>query len=121
MTKDPFKSLEEIISLGFERILTSGQESSCLEGLDLLVELFKRANGRIIIVPGGGITERNVKKILESTGAKEFHTSARIEREGIMVHRNGHCFMGTPLRASEFSFKVTTANRVQAFIQAAKI
>ena len=55
MVKDPFQSLEDIIDIGgIQRILTSGCERSAYEGLDMLVELSKRANGRIIIMPGAG-------------------------------------------------------------------
>lgn len=55
MVKDPFQALEDIIEIGgIQRILTSGCERSAYEGLDMLVELSKRANGRIIIMPGAG-------------------------------------------------------------------
>ena len=60
MTPDPFRALETLIELGVDRVLTSGQEASVLEGLPLIVELTERAGERIVIMPGGGITARNV-------------------------------------------------------------
>jgi len=55
MVKDPYHALEDIIRIGgIQRILTSGCERSAYEGLDTLVELSKRAQGRIIILPGAG-------------------------------------------------------------------
>lgn len=42
MVKDPFKSLDIIIQLGFERILTSGQDSSALEGLPTIKYLIEK-------------------------------------------------------------------------------
>lgn len=56
MVKDPFQALEDIIEIGgIQRILTSGCERSAYEGLDMLVELNKRANDRVIIMPGAGM------------------------------------------------------------------
>ena len=52
---------------GVERILTSGGDATCLEGLDVLASLVQKAGDRVIIVPGGGITERNIQRILGFT------------------------------------------------------
>ena len=60
----PFEALERIVSLGCARILTSGQGASVTEGSDMLRELRKRAAGRIIILPGGGVTPQNAGRIL---------------------------------------------------------
>lgn len=116
MTKDAIQSLETIISLRIERILTSGQESTCLEGLDLLTQLVKHANGRICIMPGGGINERNVKKILQTCKAKEFHVSARVAVDSQMKYRNEKCFMGGVLRPPEFSISRVTSQKVSNFL-----
>ena len=64
MTPDPFAALETLIELGVERVLTSGQEASVLEGLPLIAELVRRAGEKIIVMPGGGITARNVERIV---------------------------------------------------------
>ncbi|MCL1893844.1 MAG: copper homeostasis protein CutC [Holophagaceae bacterium] len=119
MAKDPFKALEEIISMGCERILTSGQESSSLEGTDLLAELIVRAGDRIIIMPGGGIRERNIKKIRDLTGAKEFHFSAFESVESKMTFRNTRVFMGGTLRPPEYSQNLTSRSRVSTYIEKA--
>jgi copper homeostasis protein len=119
MTKDPFEAMEAIISLGCERILTSGQEASCLEGADLLAELIKRAGNRIIIVPGGGVRERNIKKIRDITGAREFHFSAFESIESKMAYKNTRVFMGGTLRPPEYSRNLTSQSRVSAYIKMA--
>src|SRR5690554_2199592 len=54
MCKDPFKSLELIISLGCDRILSSGQQPTAVEGMVLLKQLIKKADNRIIVMPGSG-------------------------------------------------------------------
>ena len=116
MTRDPFASLNTLISLGIKRVLTSGQDSTALEGLPLLTRLIEHARERIIVVPGGGITERNVERILKVLGAKEFHCSARSSRDSIMIYRNGHVSMGASYGPPEFSIKVADSARVERFV-----
>ncbi len=107
MCRDPRKGLEDLIELGANRVLTSGQESSCLEGLDLLAALHTQAAGRIIVMPGGGITPRNIKKIVAGTGVGEVHLSARSGVESGMKFRNSRVYMGGTLRPPEFGWKTT--------------
>ena len=73
--RDPFLALEQIIGLGCCRILTSGQQQSAAQGIDLLRQLRERAAGRIIIMPGGGVTPDNAADILAGTGCSEIHAS----------------------------------------------
>lgn len=75
---DPFKALEDIIDIGCERILTSGLVPNCLDGAPLIAQLVQQANERIVIMPGSGLRASNVIDVAKITGAKEFHTSARI-------------------------------------------
>lgn len=83
--KRPFDALEQIIALGCDRILTSGQGATVMEGSDMLRELRKRAAGRIIILPGGGVTPRNAGRILAMTGCTEIHASASETLDGKKV------------------------------------
>lgn len=119
MTRDPYEALETLIELDVNRVLTTGQESSVLEGLDVITDLVENAGERIIIMPGGGITERNFKKIVETSGVKEVHFLAPGTHESPMTYRNPNCFMGGELRPPEFSLTVTDPERVQAFVRAA--
>ena len=57
--------------MGFERILTSGQQLKAIDGLDLLQQLVQRAAGRISIMPGSGVNVENARKILQVTGVHE--------------------------------------------------
>lgn len=75
---NPQEALNDIIDCGFERILTSGQKPTALEGAGLLAELVKKAADRIIIMPGSGLQPDNITDIARKTGAVEFHSSARI-------------------------------------------
>ncbi|MBS1760528.1 MAG: copper homeostasis protein CutC [Bacteroidetes bacterium] len=75
--KDPFDALEQIIEMGCERILTSGQMPSVTDGLDLVAALNKKANDRITIMPGSGVRKENIKMLAAKTGCIEFHSSLR--------------------------------------------
>lgn len=75
--KDPFIALEEIISTGCKRILTSGQVPNAADAMPLLKKLVEQAGDRIIIMPGSGVRSSNIKEIIQATGAKEIHSSAR--------------------------------------------
>ena len=75
--KDPFKAMEQLIEIGCQRILTSGQRPTAPEGIDLIAQLVKAADQRIIIMPGSGVRKENIKELAEKTGAVEFHSSLR--------------------------------------------
>lgn len=116
MAVEPQQALEELIDLGIDRVLTSGQESSALEGIDLITTLVQQAGDRIIIMPGGGINERNIGKIVAHSGVKEIHLSARSTVESAMQYRRSHVFMGGTLRPPEFSRQTTDSARVNAIV-----
>lgn len=85
---DLFSSLEDIIELGCDRILTSGGMESAPEGKEILKKLISRANDRIIIMPGGGITENNISELVRATDLKEFHGSFRSRYNGGMQYKS---------------------------------
>ena len=119
MTRDPFDALETLVSLGVDRVLTSGQEPSVIEGLELITELQRRANGRIIVMPGGGITARNIARVVETAGVRELHFASLELQEGRMAFRNTRVFMGGTLRPPEYGIEVTRPESVAAVIEAA--
>ena len=75
--KSPFLAIEQLIDLGFTRVLSSGQANSAYEGRDLLQELVERARGRISVMPGAGINKNNIAAIASVTGATEFHFTGK--------------------------------------------
>lgn len=117
MTRDPYKALEDLIELGVDRVLTSGQEASVPEGADLLADLVKKADDRIIVMPGCGISERNFPKIHAKINAKEYHVHLPAEERSLMKYHPGHIYMGGLLRQSEFTVTHTDAARVQAIVE----
>jgi copper homeostasis protein len=119
MTRDPFAALETLVSLGIDRILTSGQEESAMAGLDLLHELVQRAGDRIVVMPGGNIHETNVAKIARETGASELHVTGFVDVDSAMRFRNPRVYMGGLLRPPEYSRAVTAAERIEALVRIA--
>ena len=75
LTPDPLEALDRLIDLGVTRVLTSGQRSTAMEGADRIRRLIDHARGRIEVLPGGGITSRNVAALIAATGAGQVHGS----------------------------------------------
>jgi copper homeostasis protein len=119
MTRDPFVALESLVALGVDRILTSGQEPSVLEGIELIAELVERAGGRVIIMPGGGITDRNVGRIRARVPVNELHFAGGEPVEGRMRFRNPRVFMGGTLRPPEYTLDLLQPSYVERVIAAA--
>jgi copper homeostasis protein len=105
--KDPFEALEQLIEIGCERILTSGQKPSVVDGIELVAELNKKAGERIIIMPGSGVRIENIKMLAEKTGCLEFHSSLRGKERSKMefVHEafkdSGESYMNNAIDAEE--------------------
>ena len=112
---DPIKALEDIISLGCARILTSGCRPTALEGAETLAELVRRAADRIIIMPGCGIRENNIAETARLSGAREFHFSARESVESGMIFRNPEVAMGS--EDDPYGTAATTERKVAATIR----
>jgi copper homeostasis protein len=121
VTCDPYAALETLIELGVDRILTTGQEASVLEGLDLTADLVARAAGRAIVMPGisNSISGRNLRRIVEATGIRELHTYAPLTLESRMAYRNPRVFMGGELRPPEYLLTTTDTARIRELVRAA--
>ena len=114
MTPDAFEALETLAGLGVERVLTSGQEATVLEGLPLIAELIARAGKRIIVMPGGGITARNAGRIVAAAKPREMHFAALEPAASAMRFRRQHVFMGGELRPPEYDRLVTAAGSIRS-------
>ena len=114
MTPDAFEALERLVELGVDRVLTSGQEATVLEGLPLIAQLVARAGSRIIVMPGGGITARNAERIVATAKPREMHFAALEPEAGGMLFRRQHVFMGGELRPPEYDRLVTSAQTIRS-------
>jgi copper homeostasis protein len=114
--RDPFAALECIVDCGCDRILTSGRQPDAAGGIPLIARLVERAAGRIIIMPGCGVREGNIKRIAAETGAREFHASARCTRESGMIYRGSEARMGSPF-CKEFEREETDRRAVAQLVR----
>ncbi len=118
LVADPFAALETLVGCGVDRVLTSGQEASALEGAPLIAELVSAAAGRITVLAGAGVTERNVARIVAQTGVTEVHFSAGELVDSPMVHRNSRPHLGGRTGPPEYARKVTTTAAVGRVLRA---
>jgi copper homeostasis protein len=109
--RDPFEAMEQLIEIGCERILTSGQKPTAPEAIELIAQLNKAADERIIIMPGSGVRKENIKMLAEKTGCVEFHSSLRDKVKSTME------FVHPAFANSEESYmnNAIDANEVKAF------
>ena len=112
-TPNPIEALEQLMKIGVNRILTSGQESKTEEGLELLQQLNSLANNRIIILPGSGINSDNALLFKES-GFKEIHASASTilkNKEFNSVSMNSSIFL------SDTNSYYSDTNKIKAILK----
>lgn len=84
---DPVVALETLIDLGVQRILTSGQRATAWEGREMLAALRRQAEGRLIILAGGGVDESNAADLVRETGVRELHVRGTMPwRERVAFH-----------------------------------
>jgi copper homeostasis protein len=86
--RDPFQALEDCIEAGFDRILTSGQKNTALEGAELLGALQEKAANRISIMAGSGVNEHTVEEVVRKSRVNEIHFSATAYRKTGMHYQN---------------------------------
>lgn len=94
MTNDPVAALEDLISIGVHRVLTSGLENTALEGKNVIKQLVKQAQGRIAVMAGSGVNGCNLIELHSFTGVEEFHMSAVKEVKSAMQFFNHRLSLG---------------------------
>lgn len=118
MTADASRALDDILALGAERLLTSGQRGSAIEGKELIADLVRRAGDRLIVMPGAGINEGNIRGLITATDAREYHLSGQKKVASRMIYRNPHVFMGVP-GLPEYEIGGTDAEKIRRVVLAA--
>lgn len=121
LVADPLKALEDLLQLKVQRLLTSGQQETALQGAELIRELNERAAGRLIIMPGGGVNPANVRELIARTGASEVHASVRTSVDSEMLFRKGYPPMSSSRRLSEFEQLIADMSQVRAMRKAFEV
>jgi copper homeostasis protein len=107
VTPDPFRALEELIDLGITRVLTSGQQDTVPEGMDLIKQLVDRGGDRIQVMPGGGIKPHNFQDVIARTGCKQIHVAAFTTRTDDSTRNRPFVTFGGALMPPENRYDIT--------------
>ncbi|PKP30323.1 MAG: copper homeostasis protein CutC [Bacteroidetes bacterium HGW-Bacteroidetes-16] len=98
--REPKTALEQLIVMGVDRLLTSGQQPTAAAGSALIKQLVQQAGKRLVVMPGSGIREHNIQGLIEITGAPEYHVSAR----KTVVSSMEYCPVGVPMGKNSNNF-----------------
>lgn len=120
MVEDHLEALEELINMKVDRILTSGSMQTAEEGIGLLNELMDKSDGRVIIMPGSGVSENNISELKEKTGAMEFHCSAKKLVKSKMEYQNPNINMGGEGSIPEFEYYEADAEKIRNIVSILK-
>ncbi|WP_020526866.1 copper homeostasis protein CutC [Flexithrix dorotheae] len=118
LCKDPEVGLEELKQTGIKRILTSGQQSSALDGKELIAKLVEKSKNQLSIMPGGGVNEDNILEIVEGTGVSECHFSAKTIKESKMRYKNPTISLGKSNPETEYQLLIADPERVRRMREA---
>lgn len=117
-TPDAGQSLEELMSLGVKRVLTSGGAATALEGIAQIAALVKRGAGAVVVMAGGGVREEDVQEIVHRSGVSEVHvrgtrliTRATTGRDAIRLRK--------ALPTEEAAWEETDERRIKEFVRLA--
>jgi copper homeostasis protein len=120
MTADYAQALEALIRCGVDRVLTSGQRDTAIEGIDILKDTVRLAAGRIVVMACGALDEHNIAEVRQATGVDEMHFAALKTIKSGMAFRNPHVGMGGTAIEREYEITLTDAEAVRRTIAAAK-
>lgn len=109
---EPFAALDQLVNLGFTRVLTSGQARSVPEGLDLIRQFVVHADSRIEILPGAGIRAHNVRSVVEQTGVTQIHLSAYRSQQDNSVQCRPHIHFGGALHPPEDQYGIIDGSAI---------
>ena len=120
MTADAREALEALIRCGVNRVLTSGQRDTALDGIAILKNAHEQAAGRIVVMGCGALDAQNIRKVRDETGLTELHFAALTTVPSGMAFRNPHVGMGGTEKDREYELTLTDRDAVRATIAAAK-
>ena len=113
LVPDPISALNELMEIGVQRVLTSGQESTALRGLELIQKLKSQAKNAITILPGGGINLENALQFKEA-GFNEIHCSLSKFHQHVIQPKIS---MKSPVHFNEFGNSVSDYSKIKAIIK----
>ena len=120
MARDPYEALDDLLELGVDRILTSGQELTAMKGLGVIGELQRRAGDAAIIMPAVQVSAENAPHIIRTTGVREIHIGSNAAHRVAsgMTWKNPRSSMGDDVDLSEYEVTYISAEKVAAIANA---
>lgn len=119
MTQDYLQAVEDIISTGCTRILTSGGYDKAINGIDNIARAVAIANRRIEVMAGSGVSAGNALQLAE-TGIDALHFSAKKMIPGQMQYRNPRISMGGAADIDEYALRVVDEEEAQNIVKQIK-
>ena len=116
MTPNYLKALEDIIETGCDRILTSGQKNTAIEGIENIINLLKQANGRIEIMAGSGVNANNAQTLIH-TGVNALHLTGKSIRDSEMIYRKEGIAMGGLAEVPEYEIVYSDCEKIRAVVE----
>jgi copper homeostasis protein len=116
MTPDYSKALEDIIESGCDRILTSGQKNTAIDGIINIKKLVEHANSRIEIMAGGGVNADNAQTFIHA-GVNALHLSGKASRDSEMIYRKAGIAMGGLSEVPEYEIVYSDAEKIRAVVE----
>ena len=120
MTADAHEALEALVRCGVDRVLTSGQRDTAVEGIAILKSAVEQAAGRIVVMGCGALDAGNIRTVRDGAGLTEMHFAALKTVPSGMAFRNPHVGMGGTEKDREYELTLTDKDAVRATIAAAK-
>ncbi len=78
---NPLETIDQLIQMHFDLLLTSGQAPSADHGKTLIKHLIDHAGTDLRIMPGAGVNSENIVSICKSTRCQDIHSSAKVLAE----------------------------------------
>jgi len=119
VTPDPFEALESIVDLGVTRLLTSGQQSESMQGVELIRKIIEVAGDRIEVMPGGGVRQHNVAELVRLTGCRQVHLTAHKSHLDSSTKANPSIAFGSDSAPSEDQVDIIDSSTVAAIVSEA--
>ena len=117
MCNNQILALQQLIEIGVDRVLSSGGANKAENGLEMLANLVRFANNRIIIMPASGVNESNIAVLKAKTKAKEFHSSAKKFVKSKMQFFNNKISMGGELDIDEYRTISVDVNSIKLMVE----
>lgn len=116
--RDQDSAMDALLSLGVDRVLTSGGAATALEGASALKALIQRASDAMTILAGGSITASNVADVVRESGVREVHVRAALHVESAMRHRPAGVTLARPQAPGDYERIATRAEEIARVVNA---